>query len=295
MAKLSVGEASTGIGFDRLIRSDRPIRGVLTRPAEIPANVPWDAPADGIVVRWHPAAVESEAPYWSGDAHALCFAVPGIARYRCTRGSISVTPQPDADPAMVDALLIATAFPALLWIGGAFVLHASAVAVRAGKNTESRALAIAGETGSGKSRLAAALIAQGGALVADDSVAIQWRGDCAIGSGLAQGFHLGAPGVEDRPFHPVSRAARSAPLAAVVILGDHHRAGPLDLPEAAGLLLAYRHRASIPRYLGIESRVLADAVRLARTVPVYRWRREDADQLLNERVQADIIGTGEAR
>jgi hypothetical protein len=290
-AVLPVGASETqvGIGFDRVIRSDRPIRGLLPLPADEPADVG----TGGITVRWHPAAAgtgaEVETPCWSGGAEALCFSVPKVARYLCTPGSIAITPLGRADPALVKALLIATALPALLWVEGAFVLHAAAVVPPEGRS----ALAIAGKSGSGKSRLTAALIAQGGTLIADDSVAVRWRGDCAVGSGLAGGYHLGDADVEDRPFHPAARTARYAPLGAVVILGDHPRAGPLGPAEATGLLLAQRHRANVPRHLGSEPRALADAVRLARAAPVYKWGRNDADAMLDRKIRGDIMRMGE--
>jgi hypothetical protein len=287
--------AFIGIGFDRMIRSDRPIRGVLRLPPGIPIDARHEDLSDAIIVRWHPPAIEVEAPIWSGDADALCFTAPGVAAYRCTHRSIAVTPRPDADPLLVEALLIATALPALLWMGGAFVLHAAAVVPGGEHHAQLSGLAIAGASGSGKSRLAAALIANGGALLADDSVAVRWRDDQVMGSGLAAGYHLAARNVEDRPFHAAPRVARLARLAAVLILGNHGRGGPLELAEAVGLLLTHRHRANVPRQLGIEAHAMASAARLARTVPVYRWSSKDADSLIDEKVRADIMRTGKAR
>lgn len=228
----------------------------------------------------------AEHPVWTRDRHALWFDPPGVARYRCTRDGIDVTPIAGAPRADVDALLVATALPAVMWLQGAVMLHAAAV-VPAGHGA---ALAIAGPSGSGKSHLAAALLAQGAALVADDSIAV--RGP--VCAGLAGGYHLGAPGDAARAFHPASRTCRSAPLGAVIVLDDTH-APPERLTGVAAVqaLLANRHRASVPRLCGLDPGMLADIARLARTVRVFRWSQDSADMLLDARVRARIFEEGQ--
>lgn len=197
-----------------------------------------------------------------------------------------MTPIAGADLAHIDALLIATALPTLLWLQGDIVLHAAAV-VPAGSG---HALAIAGPSGSGKSHLAAALLAQGARLVADDSIAL--RG--IVCAGLAGGYHLGARGGEDRAFHPVSRACRSAPLGTLIVLDDDPApCARLTGVAAVRALLANRHRASVPRLCGLEPRALAGIARLARDVAVFRGSQDNADMLLDARVRARIEGTRE--
>ena len=189
---------------------------------------------------------------------------------------------------MVDALLVATALPAVMWLAGTFVLHAAVVVPGEGHG----ALALCGRSGSGKSRLAARLLARGADLVADDSIAIRCDASGATGAGLPGGYHLGATGEEHRPFHgvPPARSRRSAAIAAIVILdADARSRGRLGGVDAVAALLANRHRASVARRCGLEPRSLADAACLARTVPVYRWPRDEADALLDEGIRSTIM------
>lgn len=267
------------IGFDRMIESAPPVIGTIAR-------TPGYGTRHGAPIRIVrlPIACDTHAaaPRWSFDGTALTFDAPGVARYRCTPNAIApLPPAPDTPSDMVEALLVATALPASLWLDGAFMLHASAV-VPAG---ETVALVIAGRSGSGKSRLAAALLARGARLVADDSVAI--RGDRC--SGLAGGYHLGAPG-EARAFHPVAHGCASARLGAILVLDDIAAPVRVRGVEAVAMLLAHRHRANAARHAGLEPRALADAARLARDVAICRWPRNDADALLDDAVRASVMG-----
>lgn len=266
------------IGFGRIIATDRPIRGTLEAPA--------DAVSD-IVVRWRPAMPppSGDLPIWSGGRRSLSFTPPRIANYRCAPRSIVITPfagVPDDD---VEALLIATALPALLWLEGAFVLHAACVV----PHGASGALAIAGASGSGKSRLAAAFLARGGTLVADDSIAFRRSGDRPMGTGLGGGYHQGAPDPTARAFHTLPKASTcpSAKVTAIVMLDDDIQR--LSGVDAVAALLANRHRASVPWRCGLEAKALADAAWLARTVPIYKWDSKKADDLLYDTVQRGLL------
>lgn len=265
------------IGFGRIIATDRPIRGTL----DAPANAVLD-----LVVRWRPAmTVPSEdMPIWSGDRRTLSFTPRGIGNYQCAPGSIVITPFAGVADDDVEALLIATALPAVLWLDGAFVLHAACVVPYGA----SGALAIAGASGSGKSRLAAAFLARGGALVADDSIAFRRSGDRAVGTGLAGGYHKGAPAQTAREFHTLPKGSTfpSAKVSAIVVLDDHTQR--LSGVDSVAALLANRHRASVPWRCGLEAKVLADAAWLARTVPIYKWDSKKADELLYDIVRREL-------
>ena len=307
------------IGFDQRLDTDRPIQGTLVASASLGAS-PDLSPDDRdgtrrppIRIQWRAAVAvpPDEAPVWTRVGDALWFAPPGVARYRCTAASIDVIPLKPIAHAAIDALLVATALPAMLWLQGAFMLHASAIV----PHDHDGALAIAGASGSGKSRLAAAFLANRAQFVADDSIAVRWDDDkfavrwtdersnagprCA---GLAGGYHLGPHDADDlnvrdvhdaRAFHPVPdhRARRSAPLATIVILDDDPRASRKRLVaiEAVAALLANRHRAGALRRHGLEPRALRDAARIVRSVPVYRWPRKDADALLDDDVRRTIM------
>jgi hypothetical protein len=286
------------IGFDRIIETDRPIRGTLAAPACVDeGRGAGEGRSTSIRICWHPpiAGQPGEPPIWLLTGDALHFAAPGVADYRCTSALIEVTPIVGARDAMIEALLIATALPAVLWLQGEFMLHAAAIVPH--DRLDNAALAIAGASGCGKSRLAAAFLAKGADLVADDSIAVrmvdqdQGSPRCA---GLAGGYHLAGQG--ERAFHPVAdgHTRRAARLSAVVVLQDGPRAcrtrlGVIDSIEA---LLANRHRPSVPRRCGLEPRALDDAALLARTVPVYRWPREEADALLDDDIRRTIMRNG---
>ncbi|KQN21212.1 hypothetical protein ASE86_14655 [Sphingomonas sp. Leaf33] len=277
---------SRGVAYDRIIDADRPVIGAV--PCET-------ADAAAIRIRWHApvAAPPVERPVWTRAADALWFDPPGVARYRCTADTIDVTPVAGGASDMVDALLVATALPAVLWLDGAVVLHAAAVV----PSGAARALAIAGPSGRGKSHLAAALVARGGAFVADDSIAVRLRGDAAVCAGLAGGYHLGAADADARPFHPigVDRTRRAAALGTLVILDDVAGYARLTGVAAVAALLANRHRASVPRLCGIEPRVLADMARLASAVRVYRWSADEADALRDDAILAQLMSDEGAR
>ena len=285
------------IGFDRVIDTDMPIPGTRA----LPPSVGWGAGNDGrgdgaisICRSMTPLVRTDTPPIWSLAGDALHFAAPGVADYRCTPARIDVTPTAGAQQDMVEALLIATALPAVLWLQGDFMLHAAAVIP---PDWGDGALAIAGPSGSGKSRLAAGFLARGAYLVADDSVAVRRprHADATAPrcAGLAGGYHLPVQGgASTRAFHPVAdrRARRAARLAAVVVLDDGSHASRTRLGAVAAVeaLLANRHRASVPRLCGLDPRALRDAAWLARTVPVYRWPRDDADALLDDAIRRTI-------
>ena len=278
-------------GYDRVIDADRPVVGA------VPCETSEAACSERLRIHWHDSVPASpvERPVWTRAPDALWFNPPGVARYRCTVDTIDVTPIFGGAPDMVDALLIATALPAVMWLDGAIMLHAAAV-VPPGA---ARALAIAGPSGCGKSRIAAALLARGAAFVADDSIAVRPRDAGPVCAGLAGGYHLaghlGARDEDARPFHLVGsdRARRSAPLGAVVILDD--APGRMRLTGVAGVaaLLANRHRASVPQICGIEPRTLGDMARLVSAVRVYRWSTGEADALLDDAIRADIMSDGD--
>lgn len=296
------------IGFDRVLDTDMPVPGTRAMP---PAFSEGDAGSEGAGIREEggedggaeairicrattPLVRTDTPPIWSLAGEALHFAAPGVADYRCTPTGIDVTPIAGAPQDMIEALLIATALPAVLWLQGDFMLHAAAVIPH---DWGDGALAIAGPSGSGKSRLAAAFLARGAWLIADDSIAVRRpnRTDAAAPrcAGLAGGYHLPIQsGAAPRVFHPVAdrSARRAARLAAVVVLDDGSRASRTRLGAVAAVeaLLANRHRASVPRLCGLDPHVLRDAARLARTVPVYRWPRDDADALLDDAIRRAI-------
>lgn len=250
------------------------VRSDLRIPGGLPDTGAADE-ADIEIVLAPPCAAQSDLIYRFEGA-ALCFTAPGVAEYRCDAANIRVTPHPDASEAAVAELLIATAFPALLWMRGGFVLHAAAAQL-AGSDA---AIAVAGGSCSGKSTVLAQLVEAGAAVVGDDTIRLDTAGHAGEAAGLAGGYFLrGADGAA-RSYHsvPPDRARRAAPLAAILVLSRSDADAPgalrrLAPVEAVAQLLAHRHRPRVPALLGRHAATLADSALLAGTIPIYSWQR----------------------
>lgn len=266
----------------RLIAYDHIIESQIGIPGAAPCPAALQAPADIRVIRQGtmPAPLDDEIYRWDGAT--LDFTPPGVARFRCPGADlIEVAPAPHADPEEVEALLIATALPALLWLRGAFVLHAAAVVLPG----SDRALAIAGPSGIGKSTLLEQLLERGARLIADDTLRVALDDRCCRISGLPGGyFGRGEGGV--RQFSPVPATARlhHASLGALAFLSRDIAVAPsLDRLSGVGAverLLANRHRPRVVDILGLQAPCLQHCARLAHRVPAYHWqRRENAPEI----------------
>lgn len=202
------------------------------------------------------------------DGVALEFAPPGVAQFRITGTTIQIQPHPAANFDSITALLVATAFPALLWLKGYFVLHAAALALPESEHT----LAITGPSGAGKSTLARWFIQQGAILEADDSLAICPEDDPPVGYGLANGTWSGPPG--DRHFvgyGPVDRRGKPTGLGAIIVLtpGSELTLRPLHRLHAFSALMQHRHRPRVPALIGNQQEMMDQAGALCRRVPHY--------------------------
>ena len=229
-------------------------------------------------------ADSASGPTLRVDGAALCFAPLGVAEYWCRatdpatiHSTIDVTPDPNAAEDEIAALLIATALPGLLWLQGAFILHAAAVQMPGCD----QAIAIAAPSGTGKSTMLAALVARGARVLADDTICLRTDNGTTIeASGLPGGYFARAADddVNRRfvAFDP-SCAVVQADLRAIFFLTRHADDIPTGFARLTSLqgltaLLAHRHRAAIPALLGDTGRCLAAATRIAR-LPAYAWCR----------------------
>ena len=148
---------------------------VIDSAIELPvlARGPDGGPAD-IVIR-----LGSVAPDDIAAPDLRRRTIPGLFRYECRGGGEAVIDlAPGADPAGVADMITSRILTILAYQRGLLPLHAAAVRAGAGL------VAIAGVSGAGKSTLAAALVARGLPLAADDMVAVR-TGDPMLASGGA--------------------------------------------------------------------------------------------------------------
>jgi hypothetical protein len=258
-------------GFGQIIASEIPIPGARDLTDESEA-------APGISISHDVSAVgESESPAgFSRDEDALRLTVPGMATYRCSASAIAVTLCSSAKPVEVGERLVAGALPASLWMQGRLLLHAAAVCARAG----GPALGLLGRSGAGKSTLAAALVEGGARLLADDSIAIVPALGAMNASGLPGGLFL-RDGPSTRRFRPLAadQTIDAARIGALIVLDDAvAESGLVRLSPRKALeaLLAHRHRPNAPALLGLRPKALLDSIELARSIPIYTWRRQNA-------------------
>lgn len=192
--------------------------------------------------------------------------IRGLFRYECRRGAKAVIElAPGADPAGVADMITSRVLTILAYQRGLLPLHAAAV--RAGGGL----VAIAGPSGAGKSTLAAALVARGLPLAADDMVVVRAE-DPMLASGGACRLKLspaslaevgwpasGGPLANDTegkylvaPPTPAPRGPAWLPLRAVVHLstGEAAAASPLS-PLAAAARAADMIRS--PELIGSEA------------------------------------------
>lgn len=243
--------------------------------------------ADVVVTLARSRAMPPIPELYEWDGTTLDFAPPGVARYRITRKSIEIVPAPGSSRADVAALLVATAFPALLWLRGRFVLHAAGIVAAPGGG----ALAIAGPSGAGKSTLARQLIRGGARLLGDDTLAIGPGPDVASCRGLPGGLFLGS--AERRRFTalPDTRSVtEAAPLAAVLVLTPcaEMAISPLAGAAAFEALMQNRHRPRVPTVLGHQQAVMDAAIELSRTSRIGELRF-DKDRHAPQELAAMIL------
>jgi hypothetical protein len=126
-----------------------------------------DVSISNAAVPLHIKGITSRGVLWEAAPGCLLLNVPGVARYMIKdKKSITIEPQPSASKAEVLRFLRMTPLAALLFQRGILAFHAAAVADTRG------AILIAGDSGTGKSALAAAMLKRGWNYLADDLAAV---------------------------------------------------------------------------------------------------------------------------
>ena len=245
-------------GFGLKLRSDMWVPGAIDLAPGL------DLPSVRVVLG--PASKAGSEAHFAVDGEAIVYCHPtGV--FRCLPDRIEVTPDGHPDLSDLGTLLVANALPAVLWQRGAFVLHAACVRLAGGLT-----IAIAGASGSGKSRLAASLVEAGAELVGDDSLALTADNGRVVAAGLPGGWFVRKPKSEHREFRhdPGGLARGMVQLDALAILGQGAEAPLVGTHLAAlELLLQHRHRPQVPQLLGLLPRVLSSAGRIVRDVPIF--------------------------
>jgi ribosomal protein S18 acetylase RimI-like enzyme len=243
----------------------------------------------------------------AGDEYRFVF--HRTAEFRISRdlSVIRARLAPGVDPEIASLLITGTLLAAVRTLAGDLVLHASAVEIGG------RALAFSGDSGMGKSTLAAALCTDGARLVSDDLLRLEpgdggWR--CHAGPDEVR-LRPGAVGVipqtawrgsrttvDNRVAARLEAAAPILPLAAIVVprlsrQARTARATRLTRPRALMWLMACPRVQGLARVDLIQQQ-LSGVGRLTASVPVFEvvvpWQRPCPSGLLTELMDATARG-----
>lgn len=274
---------------------------VIDSEVELPELVPVvEQPAEvtirfGSVVDARPAA-RKDWYFYSAERRELMFVVRGIAAYRITDGSCITIERrlgfdTSAPPPDIRLWLLGSAFAALLHQRGLLPLHVSAL------NTPAGVWAFTGDSGEGKSTLAAFLHRRfGWDLVSDDVSVIDQTGSEPLIQPGPRKLKLWADALSHLGFDG-ERAVRDlsttdkfqlylstegdyqpAALRALVILESAADGAPAAMTRLSGLeafqvCLASIYRPSMEHHFKLPQQRLADLARLCKSIAVYRFSR----------------------
>lgn len=266
------------------------LRSALALPELMPA--PAGGPVD-VAITWGPVSREQppEADpegFVVAEGAAARIVVAGVGAIRILAGrSIVVDPDPGCEERVLRLFLLGGALGLLLHQRGLTTLHASAVVTGQG------VAVFVGDSGEGKSTMAAALNARGLALLADDVVACAVRGAEAL---VLPAFPqlklwpdsseaLGDDPATTRLIHPdLNKLARRAggpfpttplPARAIYVLETSEReaVNRLEPADAFAAVKRYAYAAGLLGPAGMTAAHFHQLVALAGVVPVYRFER----------------------
>lgn len=245
---------------------------------------------------------DEEGRYVEGHAQALTIGWTSVGELLIRSGqTLDVAPVPGIGDDVLGPLVLGVGMGVLLSQRGEYVLHASAVSLPQGT------VALVGFKGDGKSTLAASFVGRGHQLVTDDVLALRWEeADAPLPrqgyGGLKlwpEVFHavldeseIGHPRVhpdfEKRMVWPGSSATPPPPLVAVYVLAPGS-AISIDRIDGQASVIEFLRHAYVPRFLPSLGRTeahLAQALRLARSVPIFQLARPPGLELLPQVVEA---------
>lgn len=286
------------------VRSEIPLSAPLAQAAQVAdLHISWGEPMptpetrpDGEVLA--ELVDDSGRGYWlvnNGQRYLHCFLRTATFCFSRDLQNVTVHMDPRVDRNLAALFLEANTIATILALRGETVLHASAVEV------DGQAIAFAGNSGAGKSTMAALLCAHGGRYITDDLLRIlPHRGDwlCSVGPGhlrlrrnalnVTEFFPAGhrAQTADDRTSIHCEKCAQPSPLRAIVIPRpsmQHTRVEVARLAVANALvtLMACPRFRGLPSILSRQSQM--DFLgKVAATVPVFNaiipWGVPDAAQ-----------------
>lgn len=242
-----------------------------------------------------PESLNSEEAAFPGgqwDGERLLILIPGVARYLVSRDRIDVDALEGSSLGDVRAFLLGTVFGALCHLRGIFPLHASTI------EFGRQCIAFTGDSGAGKSTMAATLIARGHRLISDDVTYIRgtaagelqiWPGTnrLRLWESAMEGLGYEKRGVE-REFRGFDKyllpakfpgdARRPHLLRAIYQLEAGLPDAPVEIEHLRGaaaieVLLQNTYRLQIAEYMGRKAQAFSACADVARKVPVFRLRR----------------------
>lgn len=255
-----------------------------------------------VAIRWGADILDSSAPppgeviasyasqtttWYVATASVTCFVLrfPNVGEFIVARDltEVIVRRDPSGQPELLPILLTGTLSAFLLALSGETVLHASAVEISGG------ALAFVGQSGRGKSTLAALLCVELAHLVTDDVLVVRVDGGHATCLGGATELRL-RPGSTtiadarpDRPVRPTadgrlavtapSAASGTLPLSAIIIPTPSQDSRAVKMRQMAPANALFM-LLSIPRVYGwtlpeVLQRDFETLSRLVNRVPVF--------------------------
>lgn len=264
------------LGFGLQLTSDLPIPGAVPAGTGDPSRI--------VRIELGRATKTAHEPGFDLASEGIVYRHP-IGLFHCAANRIFVEPDSQSSLQDLGEYLVANALPALLWQQEAFMLHAACVRLPAGLT-----VAIAGQSGAGKSRLAASLVAGGGELIGDDSLALYETDQGILAKGLPGGWFERSPDGQSREFMPLECGpSRGESLLDLLVVLDCQDQAPAPLSAVGALteLIRHRHRPKVPLLLGRQGKVLAQAARIQQWLPIVRL---GAQALRDE----NLIATGAA-
>lgn len=232
-----------------------------------------------------------ERPFFQASADGRCrYAVPDVASYLINAEASHVTVAPEMDPAAADIriFLFGTVFGLLCYKRGLLPLHASCVRIGNG------AVAFAGQSGIGKSTLAANFVRRGHTVLTDDiTVIAPGRADTVqvlptfprlkLWGDALDRLDIASAGLENSrvnltKYHwPVDGAFEATPLPLLAVFHldpdqptDGRQLRRLGGPEAMARLVRDLYRRAMMVRLGLSREVLATALPVV-AVPGGTW------------------------